>query len=168
VIVLNQEPSAPLTPKQARSLLMALPVALIVGILLGAGGIYFAFIQIDLSLRGEVVWGEVVELEPGSSTSASGQATLFPRVTFRAGNGGQVTFRHRTGRKPSPYSVGDKVPVIYLPDQPDEALIMEKGMNWVLPGVLLLTGTLLIVLSLRGIAFTRRERARARPRIQDP
>jgi hypothetical protein len=159
VIVLNQEPSAPLTPKQARSLLMTLPVALIVGILLGAGGIYFAFIQIDLSLRGEVVWGEVVELEPGSSTSASGQATLFPRVTFRAGNGGQVTFRHRTGRKPSPYSVGDKVPVVYLPDQP---------MNWVLPGVLLLTGPLLIVLSLRGIATTRRELAKAKPGNQPP
>jgi hypothetical protein len=167
VIALNQKRSA-LTPKQARSLLMALPVALIVGIGLAAGGAYFAFIQINLSLRGEVVWGEVVRLEPGSSTSASGQATLFPLVSFRASNGESVTFRHRTGRKPSPYSVGDTVPVIYLPDQPDEALIREKGMNWVLPGVLLLTGPLLIVLSLRGIATTRRELGRMKSRSQSP
>jgi hypothetical protein len=167
VIALNQERSA-LTPKQARSLLMALPVALIVGVALAAGGIYLAFIQIDMSLRGEVVWGEVVHLEPGSSTSASGQAALFPLVSFRAGNGAPVTFRHRTGRKPSPYSVGDKVPVIYLPDQPDQALIMEGGMNWVLPGVLLLLGPLLIVLSLRGIATTRRELAKAKPGNMSP
>ena len=162
MIPLNQEHSAPLTPKQARSLMMALPVALIVGIALAVGGAYFAYIQINLSLRGEITWGEVVQLEPGSSTSASGQATLFPRVTFRAGNGAWVTFRHRTGRKPSPYSVGDKVPVIYLPGQPEEALIMEKGMNWALPGILLIVGPLLIVLSLRGIASPRRELAKMR------
>jgi len=167
VIALNQERSA-LTPKQARSLLMALPVALIVGIALAAGGAYFAFIQISLSLRGEVVWGEVVQLEPGSSTSASGQAALFPLVSFQAGNGAPVTFRHRTGGNPPLYSVGDKVPVIYLPDQPDQALIMEGGMNWVLPGVLLLLGPLLIVLSLRGIATTRRELAKAKPGNMSP
>ena len=138
---------------------MALLVAMIVGIALSASGIYFAFIQIDLSLRGEVAWGEVVQLEPGSSTSASGQATLFPLVSFRASNGEQVTFRHRTGRNPPQYSVGDRVPVIFLPDQPDEALIREVGMNWMLPVVLLLAGPLLIVPSLYGIAVTRRKLA---------
>jgi hypothetical protein len=165
--ILTQKPDA-LTPKQARSLLMALPVALIVGISLAAGGAYFAFAQINLSLRGEIVWGEVVRLEPGSSTNSSGQAALFPMVSFRAGNGGLVTIRHRTGRNPPFYSVGEKVPVIYLPGRPDEALIMEGGMNWALPGVLLLAGSLLIVLSLRGIAAVRRELARAGPGNQPP
>ena len=143
---------------------MALPIALLVGIGLAAGGAYFAFLQIDLSFRGEIAWGEVVQLEPGSSTGSSGRAALFPLVSFRAGNGEPVTFRHRTGANPPHYSVGDKVPVIYLPERPDGALIMEKRANWLLPGVLLLVGPLLIILSLRGIAVTSRKLARASPK----
>ncbi|HSF94047.1 MAG TPA: DUF3592 domain-containing protein [Thermohalobaculum sp.] len=145
-----------LTPQQARTLLKVLPIALIVGIGLAAAGLYLVRFHVTLALHGASATGEVIELEPSTSTSASGQATFFPIVTFLTPVGQQVTFRHRTGQRPPAYSVGEKVPVTYLPDQPDRALIAEGFLNWLLPGVLILTGPVLAWLSLRGIRWARR------------
>ena len=140
-----------MTPKQRRSLLMALPVAFLVGIGLIAGGLYFAAFQVELLTVGERVNGTVVGLEPGSDTSSSGRTALFPIVAFETGQGEAITFRHRTGSYPAAYREGEQVPVIYLPDSPENALIAERFRNWLLPLVLLISGGLLAVLTGYGL-----------------
>ena len=140
-----------MTPKQRRSLLLALPVAILVGLGLIAGGFYFAAFQADLLMSGEQARGEVTGLEPGSTTSASGQAALFPLVTFETREGQPITFRHRTGARPPDYAVGEEVPVVYLPGSPSEALIDEGFRNWLLPLVLLGCGLLLTSVTFFGL-----------------
>ena len=145
-----------LTRDQARTLLKVLPIALLVGLGLTLGGAYLLRFHVTLALHGADAMGEVVDLEPGSSTGASGQAAFFPMVTYRTAAGRQITFRHRTGQRPAAYRVGQRVPVTYLPGEPERALIAEGFRNWLLPGVLILIGPVLAFLSLTGIRGARR------------
>ena len=132
---------------------MALPVAILVGLGLFGGGLYFAALQFDLLIEGENATGMVTALEFGSTTSASGQAALFPIVTFETLDGRTVTFRHRTGAKPAAYAKGERVVVTYLPSEPDKALIAEGFRNWLLPLVLLVCGSIFTLVP--GIALWR-------------
>jgi hypothetical protein len=136
-----------MTPEQRRSLLLALPVAVLVGLGLFGGGLYFAAFQFDLLIEGKNATGTVTALEFGSSTSASGQAALFPIVTYETPDGRTITFRHRTGANPSAYAEGERVVVTYLPSNPDEALIAEGFRNWLLPLVLLICGSILALVT---------------------
>jgi len=145
-----------MSPQQARTLLRVLPIALLVGLGLTIGGSYMVRLHVALALYGIEAPGEVVALETGTSSSAGRQPAFFPVVTFETANGRQVTFRHRTGQRPPAFRIGDAVPVTYMPDDPDRALIAEGLKNWLLPGVLILVGPLLTVLSIRGIFGARR------------
>ncbi len=150
------------TPEQDRTLLKVLPIALLVGVGLTAGGAYFDSFQNDLLLRGVTSTGEVVALESSTSSGSGSRPAWFPVVTFRARDGETVTFRHRTGRSPAAYAEGDRVTVTYRPDAPDQAMIAEGFLNWLLPLVLLVIGPGLAAISLRGITgVRRRQRAQA-------
>jgi len=150
------------TEAQNRTLLKVFPIVFLVALALTGGGLYFAAFQVDLLLHGKAAVGEVTALEPGSSTSSSGRPAYFPIVAFALPDGTPVSFRHRTGQSPPAYAVGDRVPVTYLPDDPEAALIAEGFMNWLLPGLLLLIGPVLGVVAIRGIIGARRRLA-ARP-----
>lgn len=145
-----------MTKAQNRSLLKVFPFVFLVALGLTGGGLYFAVFQFDLLFHGKTATGEVVALEPSSSTSSSGRPTWFPIVAFETSDGTPVTFRHRTGQSPSPYKKGDKVAVTYLPSAPEKALIAEGFMNWLLPVILLLVGPALAVISARGFVGARR------------
>ena len=145
-----------MTPQQRRSLLLALPIAFLVGLGLFSGGFYFAAQQVELLLEGESASGTVVALEPGSSTSGGGRAALFPIVAFDTNSGQVITFRHRTGDSPAAYREGERVPVTYLPGSPEDALIAEGFRNWLLPLVLLLCGAGLAVVTGYGLIRMRR------------
>ncbi len=136
-----------MTPQQRRSLLLALPVAVFVGLGLFGSGFYFAAFQFDLLIEGRTAAGTVAALESGSSTSASGQAALFPIVTYETLDGRTITFRHRTGANPAAYAEGERVVVTYLPGNPDEALIAEGFSNWLLPLALLICGSILTLVT---------------------
>lgn len=147
------------TKAQNRTLLKVLPIVLLVALVLTGGGLYFAAFQVDLLLHGETTTGEVVDLEPGTSTSSSGRPAYFPIVAFETLDGRRISFRHRTGQSPPAYAVGDRVLVAYLPDDPEATLIAEGFMNWLLPGLLLLIGPVLGVVAVRGMIGARRRLA---------
>ena len=136
-----------MTPQQRRSLVLALPVAILVGLGLFGGGLYFTGLQVNLLIAGKNVPGTVTALEYGSSTNASGQAAVFPIVTYETLDGRTVTFRHRTGANPAAYAEGERVVVTYLPGDPDGALIAEGIRNWLLPLVLLICGAMLTLVT---------------------
>jgi len=142
-----------MTPQQRRSLLLALPVAVLVGVGLFGGGLYFAAFQINLLIEGKHATGTVTALEFGTSTSASGQAALFPIVTYETLDGRTINFRHRTGTNPAAYAEGERVVVMFLPSKPNEALIAEGFRNWLLPLALLICGSILTLVT--GVAFWR-------------
>lgn len=152
---MNESQPPGMTARQVRTLLKVLPVALLVGLTLAIWGIYLVHFHLNLIIHGETATGKVIALERGISSSSSSPA-WFPVVKFSAQNAQLVTFRHRTGRSPPAYSKGDEVPVTYLPSAPAEALIAEGYWNWLLPLLMLVIGSGLTFISLRGIVGARR------------
>jgi hypothetical protein len=148
--------AAGIADRQNRSLLKVLPILLLVALLMTGGGVYFAAFQANLLLHGETATGEVVALEAGTSTSSSGRPAYFPIVAFETPDGSRITFRHRTGQSPPAYAEGDRVPVTYLPDDPESAL------------VLLALGPTLCFVALRGIVGAWRRLAQRPHSVERP
>jgi hypothetical protein len=145
-------------PEHIRTLMKVLPVVLLIALGLFGGGVYFAAFQAELLLHGERAAGVVVELERGTSstTRGGGAPGWFPIVTFETADGRTMRFRHRTGGNPPDYRTGDRVPVVYLPDAPENALIDEPVRNWLLPVILLVVGAGLTYVAGRGFIRARR------------
>jgi len=77
--------------------------------------------------------GRVVELSEGTA-DRSGDTFLFPVVQYTDPNDGVLRFHDRTGARPSPFKVGDTVPVIFLPGKPATATIDRGTGNWATVG----------------------------------
>jgi hypothetical protein len=73
--------------------------------------------------------GRVVELSEGTA-DRTGDTFLFPVVQYTDRDDGVLRFQDRTGARPSPFKVGDTVPVIYLPGKPASAAIDRGSGNW--------------------------------------
>lgn len=145
-------------PEHIRSLLRVLPLVFLIGLGLFGGGVYFAALQTDLAMHGARTNGVVIDLVRGttSTTPGRGDPAWFPVVAFETADRQSVRFRHRTGANPPDYRKGERVSVVYIPGSPENALIDEPVMNWVLPVLLLLVGAGLAVLSARGFVRLRR------------
>ena len=99
--------------------------------------------------------GTVVELSEGTA-DRSGDTFLFPVVQYADRDDGILRFHDRTGARPSPFKVGDTVPVMYLPGEPATATIDRGPGNWAPVGWSALMG---IVLTGLGV-FALRSRKR--------
>jgi hypothetical protein len=73
--------------------------------------------------------GEVVEIVPGRS-----KRTFKPVIVFKTANGDSVKFESAHASNPPSYEIGEKVPVKYLPDEPDNAQI--DSWPWLFPLIL--------------------------------
>lgn len=91
--------------------------------------------------------GEVTGLEASRSGSDS-SPTYHPTVRFSAADGIEVTFRSSTGTNPPAHRVGDKVPVLYEPADPQHAEIDSFVDVWLAP---LIVGFLGAVFTLIGL-----------------
>jgi Protein of unknown function (DUF3592) len=89
-----------------------------------------------LEMTGVRAPGEVIRLKEESS---SGHYNYFPVVRFRAANNMTVQFKDEVGSNPRSYRVGDKVTVLYLPDNLSKAMI-DRGVlwNWAIPAIVFL------------------------------
>jgi hypothetical protein len=77
-----------------------------------------------------------------------GSITYTPVVAFTADNGATVSFTSSFSSQPAAYAVGEKVEVLYAPDDPNDARIKGFGSLWLGP---LIMGVLGLVFS--GIGF---------------
>jgi hypothetical protein len=101
-------------------------------IVLGVGVFAFAYWQARGLLElghGVRTSGIVMALSEGSP-GRSGDTFLFPVVQYTGQGGSVVRFHDRTGARPSPFKVGDAVPVMYLPGKPTTAAIDRGLSNW--------------------------------------
>lgn len=73
-----------------------------------------------------------------------------PVVSFSTPSGENIVFRARTSSYPAAYRVGEKVEVLYNPNEPDKARIKSFSSLWAATVGLGLTGTLF---SLSGLAL---------------
>ncbi len=78
------------------------------------------------------------------NTANRGSYSKFPEVQFTDLHGAPVRFLDKVGADPSPYKVGDKVPVLYYPDEQGSAMIDHGLGNWAPVVALLILGTVLL------------------------
>jgi Protein of unknown function (DUF3592) len=71
--------------------------------------------------------GTVLRLEENTTNNNHG---LYPEVQYTSTDGTVVHFLDRAGANPSPYKIGDQVPVRYQPGKQDTAMIDRGLRNW--------------------------------------
>ena len=76
----------------------------------------------------------------------------YPDIRYQTEDGKNITFTSSSGSYPSPYRKGDKVEILYDPENPLEARIMSFRSMWLFPvlffgigGILIITGSVILM-----------------------
>jgi hypothetical protein len=103
---------------------------------------YIPVYRLLLMRTGTRTEGTVLRLDSDTSNRpGNNHPGLYPVVQFTSTDGTVVHFLSRAGSNPSPYKVGDHVPVLYQPGKQDTAMIDRGIRNWEPVGFMLLLGT---------------------------
>ena len=91
--------------------------------------------------------GEVVEIRIAPRSSS----TRAPVVSFQAADGRRFVHRSTSHTSPSPYRVGDQVPGLYDPQDPNRAAVAHFGQLW---GLEFVIGIALTAFDLLAVVIT--------------
>lgn len=126
---------------------VATPILIVLGLALLAGGGYLAQKMQHLLAEGLRAPGQVTSIE--SSNDSDNTTIYYARVTYRDASGVEHNFRDSSGASRPFYSTGDSVNVVYMADDPDKAVAIERGWkNWIPSGALMGFGLLLLLCGL--------------------
>lgn len=98
-------------------------------------GVYAGYISWKLEQQGERTTGNVVRLEE-SNSSEGGCCVYSPVIEFVAG-GQTYSFESGNASDPPAYDVGEEVPVLYDPSNPETAQINSFFERWVFPIIII-------------------------------
>jgi hypothetical protein len=114
--------------KQKGNLKVIGPIFTLVGLGVVGLGIYLGIERYHFLEEAVPVSGVVVGLDERSSDDGY---TYYPIVEFSPrGSFEAITFTHDTGSNPPSYRRGEKVDVLHLPDNPNDAIIDKGIFNW--------------------------------------
>src|SRR3974390_1194455 len=99
-------------------------VFLTIGLLTLGIGSWIAAGTLRLQRNGVAAEGHVIRLDRGS------KGARFPVVEFQTQSGESVTFKSRSGSSPPSFRVGESVPVLYNPNDPQHASINTSWQLW--------------------------------------
>lgn len=108
------------------------------GIFAGIGTIFLviglSFVQNTRSFlaTASTTEGEVIALERRRSSQSNGGSshTYYPVVKFTAPDGEPIQFEGQVGSRPPAFRVGQRVAVLYNPEEPQSARIRSWGELW--------------------------------------
>lgn len=115
-----------------------------VGVLVGAGK--SAHTAYQVSADGVIAQGEVVSLKLERSSGRRGGSTYHPVFRFTAQDGQVYRVKHSQGSNPPAWKKGEKVELIYLPDDPEKAVPNTFWGKYADPFILTIFGTAFIVM----------------------
>ncbi len=118
------------------------PMIFVIAALVVWGTAYIPVHKLLLLRSGTRTEGIVLSLY--ENTANRGSYSKFPEVQFTDFHGATVRFLDKVGDDPSPYKVGDKVPVLYHPDDQGSAMIDHGRGNWDPVVALLILGATLL------------------------
>ncbi len=124
-----------------------IPLALlaIAAILLGKGWAHWQASR-DLLAVTEAAEGTVVRMVPYiAGRVGKGRLVYFPEVEFTTADGRKVRFRAGEVRRADHFAPGDRVPVRYRPDEPEQAALATFSALWSLPLIYAGGGLLLLL-----------------------
>jgi len=128
--------------KQDKSIVRWMPLFLLLAtFLLGFGG-YRGYQRIWLTIAGGRTAGEVVRIDSKESTDNS--TSYYSIVEFTSLQGKPIEVRDNIGSSSPVDQRGDKLGVIYDPDDPECALIDRGFWSWLLPVGFSLVGVLIV------------------------
>lgn len=110
-----------------RQALISVPIIIIISFGMIAGGYYLFKDMNELSGKAMVAAGDVVDIK---SRSSSDGYSYYPVIAFKTAAHERIRFVGKVGSNPSIYSTGDKVLVLYDPEDPQRAIIDHGFMNW--------------------------------------
>ena len=113
-------------------------------------GAYAGYVSWKLQTNGEKTEGTVVRLNE-QSDSEGGCCTYVPIVEFEAG-GRAYSFEGGTASDPPAYRVGERVPVLYDPADPETAQIDKWSERWLFP-ILIIPAMLIAALVTTVVMF---------------
>jgi hypothetical protein len=119
--------------KQSKGLKYAGPVFTALGILAITFAVYLGMERANFLETALKTDGKVIELIESRSDDSY---VYYPRVEFSlTGTDRVISFRHESGSNPPSYKVGEKVQVLYDPENPHDAIIDGGLMNWLATGL---------------------------------
>jgi uncharacterized protein DUF3592 len=127
--------------KQLQNNKKAAPILVVFAVTLVPVGIYQSVKITRLQAAGLRAQGEVVRLSSEySSGSGGGHYSYYAIVRFRTEKNVTLEFKDNVGGNPPSHRPGDKVTVLYLPDNPRKDAIIDRGIwwNWAIPGIVFL------------------------------
>jgi hypothetical protein len=122
-------------------------------LLFGLVGLYLVSVAVrliarmrDWNARAIRAEGTIVGFEEESPTGQRAGHPLFaPLVTFTATSGESIQFKSSRSERPNPYSVGQRVAVRYLPEDPNSADLESVASGWM---------SLVVVLVMAAVTLT--------------
>lgn len=80
--------------------------------------------------------------------TGAGGSVCNPRVQFTTQKGEKISFVDKIGSYPADFEVGQKVKVLYHPDNPHQALLGSFKRTWLIPCILITVGLIPWILAL--------------------
>ncbi|HEV7573588.1 MAG TPA: DUF3592 domain-containing protein, partial [Thermoanaerobaculia bacterium] len=118
----------------------------ITGLYLVSVAIRLIIRQRDWKLRSVGAEGTITGFAEETPTGdRSGYPLFAPYVTFTTANGESIEFKSSLSERPNPYTVGQKVAVRYLPEDPNGADLESVTSGWF---------ALIVVLVMAAVALT--------------
>jgi hypothetical protein len=122
-------------------------------LLFGLVGLYLVSVAIrliarmrDWKARAVRAEGTIVGFVEESPTGQRAGHQLFaPLVSFTAASGEAIEFQSSRSERPNPYTVGQRVTVCYLPEDPSSADLESVASGWM---------SLIVVLVMAAVAIT--------------
>lgn len=87
--------------------------------------LWTSYDSVNLVLRGRPAQAEVVRFE-SDATSTGESAVFFPVFGYEDTEGRRVTIRSHAGSLTPPFSVGQRVPIYFDPENPERAAIRHE------------------------------------------
>lgn len=147
--LLNKQEVMQILNEHDRANKKLLPWMLGLGLMVFGGGVYLAKDLVSLMIVAERADGRVVSLKRQYNANSEGSSyTYYPVVEYQNLNGETIRFQDKVGSSPATDRRGDRVRVIYDPDNADRVRIDRGLWNWLVSGGCLAIGALLVGASL--------------------
>lgn len=156
------EASSARTFQNSKGLVPFLALFVVVLVLIGA---YQSFRLFRFETSGARANGEVVRLIEQSSSGSNGGYVYYPVVRFRTAENVTIEFKDQIGSNPSSRQPGDRATVLYLPNNPNQAMIDRGILNVLLP-LLLFGGAGLVAWLILWLRRARRVEATKQTGVQ--
>jgi hypothetical protein len=121
----------------------------------GTTGLYLVSVAIRLIIR-QRDWKKRAVGAEGTITGfaeetptgdRAGHPLFAPYVTFTTANGESIEFKSSRSERPNPYTVGQKVAVRYLPEDPNGADLESVASGWFALIVVLVMGAVALTIA---------------------